>query len=110
MDPATGIYQFSDKNGNPTASPDGVLDRTVLIDLAPKFYGGFQNSFIIKGFQLDFLFSLSNRLDNIICLITHILPEVLLVEGQINWSRCLIAGKTRRYCANTAIYQRLWTL
>jgi len=57
VDPATGVYQFEDHNGNATSKPDLNLDATVLIDLAPKFYGGFQNSFSYKGFQLDFLFS-----------------------------------------------------
>jgi TonB-linked SusC/RagA family outer membrane protein len=57
VDHATGVYQFEDRNGNPTTTPDNVLDRTVLINLAPKFYGGISNSFSYKGFQLDFLFS-----------------------------------------------------
>ncbi|HWW41892.1 TonB-dependent receptor domain-containing protein, partial [Pedobacter sp.] len=57
VDPATGLYQFADHNGNPTSKPDPNLDATVLIDQAPKFYGGVQNSFSYKGFQLDFLFS-----------------------------------------------------
>ncbi|WP_316833774.1 SusC/RagA family TonB-linked outer membrane protein [Pedobacter nutrimenti] len=57
VDPTTGIYQFGDHNGNPTSTPDPALDATVLLDLAPKFYGGVQNSFSYKGFQLDFLFS-----------------------------------------------------
>ncbi|WP_316834738.1 SusC/RagA family TonB-linked outer membrane protein [Pedobacter nutrimenti] len=57
VNPATGLYQFADHNGNPTSKPDPSLDATVFIDQAPKFYGGFQNSFSYKGFQLDFLFS-----------------------------------------------------
>ncbi len=57
VDPATGIYQFEDRNGNPTSSPDRNSDAMVMIDTAPKFYGGFQNSLSYKGFELDFLFS-----------------------------------------------------
>jgi TonB-linked SusC/RagA family outer membrane protein len=57
VDPLTGLYQFADRNGNPTFKPDPSLDATVLIDLAPKFYGGFQNSFSYKGLQVDLLFS-----------------------------------------------------
>jgi TonB-linked SusC/RagA family outer membrane protein len=57
VDPATGIYQFEDHNGNPTSTPDNDLDRTVLIDLAPKFYGGVQSSLSYRDFQLDFLLS-----------------------------------------------------
>ncbi|WP_316838129.1 SusC/RagA family TonB-linked outer membrane protein [Pedobacter nutrimenti] len=57
VDPVAGIYQFEDRNGKPTTTPDNVLDKTILIDLAPRFYGGFSNSFFYKGFQVDFLFS-----------------------------------------------------
>lgn len=53
VDPATGKYQFLSKNGTPTFSPDSFyFDK----DLNPDFYGGFQNSFAYKGFQLDVLF------------------------------------------------------
>lgn len=54
VDPATGLYQFTDFNG------DGVIsyeyDRQVVKDFNPDFYGGLQNVFTYKGFQLDFLF------------------------------------------------------
>ncbi|WP_316834943.1 SusC/RagA family TonB-linked outer membrane protein [Pedobacter nutrimenti] len=62
VDPATGVYQFEDRNGNPTSTPDPVLDKTVLLDVAPKFYGGFQNAFTYKGFQLDILFSVVKQI------------------------------------------------
>jgi len=57
VDPETGIYQFADKSGNATSKPDPYSDKTVLVDFAPEFYGGFQNSLSCHGFQLDFLFS-----------------------------------------------------
>lgn len=54
VDPATGIYQFEDVNG------DGVItepeDKQTVKDLNPKFFGGLQNQFRYKDFQLDFLF------------------------------------------------------
>lgn len=52
----TGLYQFSDKNGNTTSSPSFSEDRTVLINAAPKYYGGFGNNIQYKGFELDVLF------------------------------------------------------
>jgi TonB-linked SusC/RagA family outer membrane protein len=55
VNPITGIYQFADKNGNPTSSPDYSTDRTVFIDVNPVFYGGLQNSFKYEDFNLDFL-------------------------------------------------------
>lgn len=54
VDPQTGLYQFTDFNG------DGIIsheyDRQVVKDVNPDFYGGLQNVLTFKGFQLDFLF------------------------------------------------------
>lgn len=54
VDPATGIYQFEDVNG------DGYIsepeDKQTVKDLNPKFFGGLQNQLKYKQFQLDFLF------------------------------------------------------
>lgn len=56
VDPTLGTYQFYDSKGALTGSPDFFNDRTVIINLDPTFYGGFQNSFTYKGLSLDFLF------------------------------------------------------
>lgn len=52
--PETGLYEYEDYNG------DGLItyqdDFRAVSDLGPKFYGGLQNQFTYKGFQLDFLF------------------------------------------------------
>lgn len=54
VDPTTGLYQFEDFNG------DGVItepeDKQMVKDLNPDFFGGIQNQFRYKNFQLDFLF------------------------------------------------------
>jgi TonB-linked SusC/RagA family outer membrane protein len=50
VDPVTGIYQFNDADRNGIFN---VADRIVLKNTEPKFYGGFQNSFSYKNFQLD---------------------------------------------------------
>jgi len=44
VDPATGEYQVADSHGSPTLTPNPLTDATVLVDLNPRFYGGFQNS------------------------------------------------------------------
>lgn len=53
IDPETGLYQFTDVNG------DGVLtsdkDRQAVADLTPEYFGGFQNQLRYKGWSLDFL-------------------------------------------------------
>ncbi|MBK0379310.1 TonB-dependent receptor [Mucilaginibacter segetis] len=55
VDPATGLYAFKDHNGNITTSVSSNNDRIAIVNTAPKFYGGFQNSFQFKGFDLSFL-------------------------------------------------------
>jgi hypothetical protein len=56
VDPISGEYIYADKKGDPVASPDYFNDRTVHIDVAPRYYGGIQQTFSIAGFQLDILF------------------------------------------------------
>jgi TonB-linked SusC/RagA family outer membrane protein len=58
VDPATGKYQFSDHTGKITSSPDYDTDMTELRSYAPQYYGGFENTFSWKGFELDLLFQL----------------------------------------------------
>lgn len=52
VDPSTGVYTFEDvnKDGNLTTSGD----YQVLGNREPNFYGGWQNTFSYKGFELDF--------------------------------------------------------
>jgi TonB-linked SusC/RagA family outer membrane protein len=61
VDPITGIYQFMSRNGSIISNPDPSTDKTILIDATPDFYGGIQNNFTYKYFQLDFLFQFVKR-------------------------------------------------
>jgi TonB-linked SusC/RagA family outer membrane protein len=68
VDPATGIYQFYDGKGGLTFRPDTCIDATTkrLYSQKPlytgvKYYGGFQNSFFWKNFQLDILFQFEKQ-------------------------------------------------
>lgn len=54
VNPATGVPAFLDLDKDGSISE--VTDHIILGKTAPEFYGGFQNSFSYKGFQLDFLF------------------------------------------------------
>ena len=54
----TGIFQFLTAKGIPTYSPKNISgnnynDIQVIGNLDPKFYGGLDNSFTYKNFQLD---------------------------------------------------------
>lgn len=61
VDPTSGKYVVADAHGNATSSPNALRDKTVLINTRPKFYGGIENRFIFKGFELDFLFQFVNQ-------------------------------------------------
>ncbi len=52
----SGLYTAADVHGNPTTSPSSLTDRTIFISLLPKFYGGIQNNFRYKNFELDLFF------------------------------------------------------
>jgi TonB-linked SusC/RagA family outer membrane protein len=56
VDPITGLYQFADSHGAPTSNPNVATDKNFLVDPSNKFYGGLQNSFTYKNFQLDIHF------------------------------------------------------
>lgn len=61
VDPQTGVYRFTDNKGNLTFTPNTLTDATSIVDFAPRYYGGFQNSFEYQGFSLDFLFQFVNK-------------------------------------------------
>jgi TonB-linked SusC/RagA family outer membrane protein len=60
VDPITGLYQFFDKNGELTFNPNPAYlndnDANIVLNLDPKYYGGFQNNFKYKKLELDILF------------------------------------------------------
>ncbi|HWW41305.1 SusC/RagA family TonB-linked outer membrane protein [Pedobacter sp.] len=57
----TGLYQFINSKGELTSTPDAESDRTVLIDLNPKWYGGFSNTITYQNWNLSFLFQYVKR-------------------------------------------------
>ncbi|MGA9649274.1 SusC/RagA family TonB-linked outer membrane protein [Pedobacter sp.] len=64
IDPQTGNYAFI----NAAGKKDSFLgqlndnDRTVNVDLSPKFYGSISNTLSYKTFALDFTFSFVNKM------------------------------------------------
>lgn len=59
IDTQTGLYQFEDvnKDGKIT-SPE---DRQTIVDFNPEFFGGLQNQFTWKKWQLDFLLQFTKQ-------------------------------------------------
>lgn len=70
VDPKAGVYNYINADGvkgdyTPFLSPKQLnpnTDRTEFVDLAPKYYGGILNSFTYKGFSMDFLVTVTNRM------------------------------------------------
>jgi hypothetical protein len=61
VNPSTGLYQYLNNKGDVTSSLT-LADRTAIVNISPKFYGGFQNNLQYKGFELDFLFQFVKQL------------------------------------------------
>ncbi len=53
----TGLYEFRDSKGNPTYSPSQPADMTAIVNLDPKFYGGFENTFSYRSLTLTLFFT-----------------------------------------------------
>jgi TonB-linked SusC/RagA family outer membrane protein len=61
VDPQTGIYTFEDVNGDGQLS--GTEDKKTIRDFSPEYYGGLQNTFKYKRWQLDFLFQFVKQIN-----------------------------------------------
>lgn len=62
VDPATGDMLYEDIAGNADGTPDGKItdaDRQFIGNPMPKVYGGLNNDFSYKGFDLSFFFQFS---------------------------------------------------
>jgi len=53
IDPLTGLYVAEDSDENGVID---IADQYIIKFIGRRYYGGLQNSFILKGIQLDFLF------------------------------------------------------
>ena len=64
VDSATGYFSFTSAKGVTQDYISGLTpaDKTQFFDLAPKYYGGFTNSFTYKQLSLDVFFTFTNRL------------------------------------------------
>lgn len=55
VDPATGLFSFSDNHRGKTSRPVYPHDAIVIFNNAAKYYGGMQHSLSYKSLSLDFL-------------------------------------------------------
>lgn len=61
VNPSTGQYFFEDFHGNVTSTPNASTDKTAIVNTAPTYFGGFENSFQYKGIEIDFLFQVTRQ-------------------------------------------------
>lgn len=59
VDPQTGLYTFKDVDGDGRIT--SANDQRQFIDLAPRFYGGLNNTFRMGGWQLDVFFQFASQ-------------------------------------------------
>jgi TonB-linked SusC/RagA family outer membrane protein len=62
MNTETGIYEFEDYDGDGAITAEN--DREKIISMTPELFGGWQNSFQYKNWELDFLFQFVKQLGN----------------------------------------------
>jgi TonB-linked SusC/RagA family outer membrane protein len=55
VDSATGKYMFIDSKGNLTSTP-ALADQIYYLNPFPRYYGGLENTFSYKNFELNVLF------------------------------------------------------
>lgn len=84
IDTQTGLYTFEDVDGNGTFDQK---DYQPLGDTDPKFYGGFQNSFSFKGFQVDIFLTFKKQKGY------NYLATVGYAPGTINNMPAIMYGK-----------------
>jgi len=61
VDPLTGLNLVYDQYGNPTAKPNFNTDAVFIKKTNTTLFGGIQNHLSFKGFELDFLFQISQK-------------------------------------------------
>lgn len=62
VNPQTGLYEYRAFDGKTTNVPNDRTDRTELVDINPKYYGGLTNTISYKGLSLSFLFQFVKKM------------------------------------------------
>ncbi len=52
---STGLYEFLNNKGERTSTPEQLVDNKAIINMLPRYYGGFSNTFKYKNFELNVL-------------------------------------------------------
>lgn len=64
VNPETGMHNFTNTKGETAEFTSGLTqaDKTEFIDLAPTYFGGFQNTLTYKRISLDFAINFTKRM------------------------------------------------
>ncbi len=106
VDQTSGVYQFANNLGNPTITPNFSTDA-VAMNIRPKYYGGFQNTFEYKRFQLDFLFQFVKQLG--FTYLYNIIPGQGISRGNqstavlSHWQKQGDISNIQRFSQNTSL-------
>ncbi|HEX4850336.1 MAG TPA: SusC/RagA family TonB-linked outer membrane protein, partial [Puia sp.] len=66
VDSATGVYQFEDvTHGGSTLNPSNPTDLRAYKEITQNYFGGLDNNFSYKGFQLDIFFQFVKQTGNL---------------------------------------------
>lgn len=89
VNPATGYYSFTNAKGTKDDYNSGLVDadKTEFLDLAPKYYGGFQNSLHYKQWSLDFSFVFTKRMGKNFLGQSGYTLGVMNLNGGVEWLR-----------------------
>ena len=60
----TGVYEYTNNAGAPTSTPNFLTERNVALSLLPEYYGGVQNQFTYKNWDINFLFQFTKQTGN----------------------------------------------
>lgn len=84
----TGIYQFIDAKGKITTAPSDPVDKTAIVNMDPKYYGGLQNTLSYKGISLDVFLAFTKRLT---------VDNVTYGEGNVNYPGVFNSGLSNQF-------------
>jgi TonB-dependent starch-binding outer membrane protein SusC len=93
----TGLYEFASSKTGPTYSPNYLTDLATLVDLTPKYYGGFQNSFSYKGFSLDVFFQFVKQTGLQYWAASSLIPGTMFNEPTLVLNRWQKPGDKKPY-------------
>ncbi|WP_161964228.1 SusC/RagA family TonB-linked outer membrane protein [Chitinophaga flava] len=100
----TGLYEYLTIDGKKTSAPNLATDRTKLVDINPKYYGGFTNEISVKRFTINIFFQFVKQ--------TGISSKMTLtgtVPGQMANIPTIIDNNRWKSPGDNAIYQKAST-